>query len=297
MGSSSLRLRIAAACMFAAAILLPALSVPGPVRSQDGERQEFVFDLVVADPADACQRIEDTRTVVIGEQFLVAVCLLYAPEPPAVVTFSALYDDRVILAPNIGACDGVFDEARDLFATPVPGAVASLEEALDCNPDANVGRSTFGPTNLGEGWDCTSGGIVEPWGNRESEPTGDLFNGGCISIAGPYTLAPSAAVAMISFRAERIGRTAITPNMVQITGASGVTTGTCFPTIDTPMPCSPGFVVVEGSAEPTPTDDDGNDLPWSRIGIGAAFGALFLAGLAVLFRPWRRWRRSSGEPE
>jgi hypothetical protein len=268
---------------------------PRSVGAQEPAGQSFALDMVVDDPDRVCDRIEATREAVIGEEFLVGICLVNAPEPPAVVTFTVLYDDRVVIAPNVGECDGDFDEGDTVFSTPVPGAVASVEEALDCNPDANVGRTTFGPSSLGENWDCTSGGVVEPWGNRQP-PTGNSFNGGCISAAGPYTLAPTAAVAMMTFRAESPGETALTPVRVQITGASGVATGTCLPVLDVAMACQGGVLTVEGAA----TDDspaagagsDGSSFPW-RAAVFVGCGALVLLGIVLWFSPWRR--RPPGE--
>jgi hypothetical protein len=150
-----------------------------------------------------------------------------------------------------------------------------------------VPRSAFGDSNLGEGFDCTSG-VTEPWGNRPP-PTGNAFNGGCISVAGPYTLAASAPVAMITFRAEEAGRTAITPHLVSIVGASGNPNGTCNPVVDIEMLCYGGIVTVAGEdpVESLP-DDGGADIPW---GIIAGFALLFVAGVVLWFR---RPRRAAG---
>lgn len=254
-----------------------------------GVQQEFRLDLNVPNADQACDQIESTRDAVAGEEFQVAVCLLHAPEPPAVITFRVFYDDRVVLAPNVGECDGKFREADNLFATQEPGSLPDPEESLDCNPDANAGRTTFGGTSLGEGWDCTSG-VVEPWGNRPP-PTGNAFNGGCISPAGPYTLAADAPVAMITFRAEGEGRTALTPVEVQITGASGFATGSCNPEIDLPMPCVGGLVTVrapggENPLEGVDTGDGGDD--WWRWAVIGGFALLFVGGAVLWFGPWRR---------
>jgi hypothetical protein len=244
-------------------------------------QQAFQLDLSVSDPQDACNNIDTTLEVVPGDEFKVAVCLMDAPEPPAVVTFTVMYDDRVVVAPNVGECDAEFGRADDLFATVEPGSSASIEEALDCNPDVNAGNTTFGATDLGDNWDCTSGGVVEPWGN--SPPlTGDAFNGGCISAVGPYRLAPTAPVAIITFRAEEVGETPLTPVRVSIVGEEGASTGTCNPVVDVAMPCHGGLVIVSGTDPLEGIDDDG-DIPWIRIAIGAGFVLLFAAGMFAWF--------------
>jgi hypothetical protein len=217
---------------------------------------------------------------------MVAVCLVGPPEPPAVVTFTVLYDDRVVEAPNIGECDGNYGNADSLFATPEPGSLPSIEESLDCNPDANAGRTTFGRTNLGENWDCTSG-VAEPWGNKPP-PTGNAFNGGCISVAGPYTLGTNDPVAMISFRAKELGRTALTLALASITGASGNTVGTCNPQQDIAMDCYGGIVAVSGDPLDAVPEDADDGLPWPRIGVGIGFALLFLAGFVLWARRERR---------
>jgi hypothetical protein len=251
-------------------------------------RQELRLDLSVDDPQQACTRIDSTLEVVPGDEFLVAVCLINAPEPPAVITYTVMYDDRVVLAPNVGECDGDFALADDLFATAEPGGAASIQEALDCNPDMNAGRTTFGGSDLGDNFDCTSGGVVEPWGNKPP-PTGNAFNGGCISAAGPYRLAPTAPLAIITFRAESAGDAPLTPARVSIVGESGSSTGTCNPVSDLEMPCYGGIVSVSGEDPLDELEDDGDGTPWLRIAIGAGFALLFVGGVALWFlRPKRR---------
>jgi hypothetical protein len=105
---------------------------------------EFRLDLIVDNPDEACASVESTREAVPGDEFMVGVCLLNAPEPPAVVSYFVLYDDRVVLAPNVGNCDGDFQKQEDLFDPESPSGIPSIEESLDCNPDANAGRTTFG---------------------------------------------------------------------------------------------------------------------------------------------------------
>jgi hypothetical protein len=281
----------AAAAAFAVAAVAsaqePTPAVTPEASPSPAAAQELRLDFSVTDPDQACTGIDSSYRAAEGEEFTVAVCLLNAPEPPAVVRYTVLYDDRVILAPNIGACDGDVETQTDLFDPESPSGIPSREESLDCNPDANAGRTTFGTTSLGEGFDCTSG-VTEPWGNREG-PTGDAWNGGCISAAGPYTLAPSAPVALITFRAVSEGMTALTFFDTEIVGASGIGTGTCNPVKDIDMRCYGGEVHVSGG-DPLEDidDDDGGGVPWTRIGLGAGFALLFVFGLLLW---WRRPRR------
>jgi hypothetical protein len=267
-----------AATAASALIVLATAALVAPAHAQETAQAQLRLDFNIENGGGPCAVIDQSAILVPGATTQVAVCLSALSEPPAGVRFTLLYDDRVVRAPNVGLCDGNLDE----------GQIASVEESLDCNPDANAGQTTFGPAGLGEGWDCSSG-IVEPWGQREGVLTGEAFNGGCVSIAGPYTLPPSAPVALVTFEAVAPGRAPIFPAIVQITGSSEALPdlGSCQPAVDNPMQCVGGIILVGEEEEPVPPADEGGGggRRWLWIAVGAVI-VVVAAGVGVA--AWRR---------
>jgi hypothetical protein len=259
-------------------------SGPGRATAQDGETR-FVLDMSVAD-GRPCETIEELTVLQdVGDTVEIAVCVLNPAEPVAAVSFTLLYDDRVAFAPNIGRCDGNLEE----------GEVASIEESLDCNPDANAGATTFGEVSLGEGWDCSAEGLAEPWGNREGL-TGDAFNGACLSVAGPYPEDPPARVmAQVTFQAAGRGRTAITPVLVELVGGTTIANlGSCLPTAAAPLDCVGGVLSVRGGEDDDGAaggDEDGDRRWLALVAVGAV---VVVAAAGVGFAAWRGRRGGAG---
>jgi hypothetical protein len=102
----------------------------------------------------------------------------------------------------------------------------------------------------------------------------------------------NAPLAMITFHAVARGRAALAPVLVQITGASGVETGSCSPTVDLEMRCAGAVVTVSDeaqtataeAAQPPGDVGGGSGFPALQVGLAAGFVALFLAGVVLWFR-------------
>jgi len=263
-------IRAALGALALAAGAWTALSAGPPVTAQETAQTQFALDLQISD-GRPCETIDELAVIDIGETVEVAVCVINTPEPVAAVTYTLFYDDRVILAPNVGKCDGRFGEEE--------GDVPAPEESLDCNPDANAGATTFGGADLGDGWDCSSEGLVEPWGHRDTL-TGEAFNGACISYAGPYRLPPTGAVGVVTFQGVAAGRAPVVPAIVSLAGSETLTElGSCLPaSTPPPMHCRGGVISVrpaEGGSE----GSDNGDRRWIAL---VAVGAAVVAGIAGL---------------
>jgi hypothetical protein len=152
------------------------------------------LDNGVCDPVDA------TRSVAQDETLQVAICLFNPAEPPDAFQIHVRYDnDR-------------------LSASEVPDAAP----ALDDNPDANAGTTTFGGAILGENWDCTAFGTQFPTADTERSAEGDAIMTCNANVANPDTqLTTSGAMAVLTLQATGEGEAQIAflPD-VQIAGNS-----------------------------------------------------------------------------
>jgi hypothetical protein len=116
----------------------------------------------------ACTDIDALRTVVLGSPVEVAVCLANnnGPAVPA-FEYEVTYNDAIIYAPE----------------------VANSGTALDDNPDANAGMTTFSLASLGANWACADGDVF-PVGDADGLPqngSGRARSGRCSSL-GPNEL-------------------------------------------------------------------------------------------------------------
>jgi len=134
----------------------------------------FAIDADATDGTAPCHPINTTHTVNVGDHHEVAVCTVNEPNKPTgggpddvnSFSFTLTYD------PLLNSC------------TPKNCSKKS-PCTEDDNPDANAG-STLGsgvPTtpNLGDGWDCSGFGLIEP------TCTAGTATMTCLSAAGPYT--------------------------------------------------------------------------------------------------------------
>jgi len=182
-----------------------------------------------------CSPVDATRNATSSDpNFTVAVCVSNLAEPPAAIEWRVLYDDTIIDAPE----------------------VADAGTGLDDNPDANVGATTFGATNLGTGWDCSGSGLNYPTGDQNPATgpgNGRAFSGGCSSVAGPYALGTSGVLAEITFDILAGGTSTLVLNQVVITGESGLEAASCAPAISVTATCNNGSIDVSGQSAPTAT--------------------------------------------
>jgi len=172
-----------------------------------------------------------------GDTYTIGVCVsgLYEGFPIGVVSFDVIYNDILNTAPE----------------------VANSGNALDDNPDANAGSTTWG-SSLGTGFDCSGGGLAFPKGDKDPATGaghGDAFLS-CKSATGPWTLGDnetSGVLAVITFHANAAGtdNLRITNGLLGYSDATEM--GTCNPTVTYEMDCNGGSDVKTGATAPSPT--------------------------------------------
>jgi len=196
---------------------------------------DVLIDMDVTNGTAPCDPVDASLSVNSADpNFKVAVCVTDLGEQPAAMEWRVLYDDTVVQAIE----------------------VANAGTALDDNPDANVGATTFGATDLGLGWDCSGSGLNYPTGDQNPATgpgNGRAFSGGCSSVAGPYNLGTAGVLAEIEFDIVGVGTSSLDFNTVVITGESGLEAASCNPPIAVVANCVAGSVLVS-TPPPPPTD-------------------------------------------
>jgi hypothetical protein len=142
------------------------------------------------------------------------VCLRGITAPLGNFQLSVIYDDTVISAPEIPLSDG----------------------ALDDNPDANAGATTWGE-GLGENWTCDELSLgQQPIGDGDPEtgPGHGRADIVCWSLFGPWTLGDNedaGVLAVISFNAApyQSGATSLELAEVQLGSSEAMDLGSCNP--------------------------------------------------------------------
>jgi hypothetical protein len=204
----------------------------------------LALDADITNGSGPCTQIDDVASMAVGDTRQVGVCLLNpsGTEPIAAFQYRVRYDDRIVVVPN----------------------VANVGTALDDNPDANAGTTTFTsstyPAQLGGGWDCSGGVGAYPDGDilQVSVPgvpgdgIGTAYSGGCGSAPGPNTLV-AGPLGVITFNAVAGGRAFLNLFEVSVTNDSLSELGSCDPNFDVPMLCLGATLVVEGEPPPTAT--------------------------------------------
>lgn len=146
----------------------------------------LAIDADATDGSAPCAPINTARFVLPGQTYQVAVCYMNPPEAPQAFQARVLYDGDLNTAPE----------------------VADVQPALDDNPDANAGTTTWpnasGQT-LGGGWDCSSLGFSFPQGDDATTPAENDAIILCTSTTGPYDMISSGALALITFEATGLG--------------------------------------------------------------------------------------------
>jgi len=169
---------------------------------------------------------DSANTVAHPANFNVAVCV---EDPTAALgsfSFEVVYDDSVILAPE----------------------VANSGTALDDNPNANQAA-------LGTGWDCSGFGLAYPTG--DTDPAGGAGHGrakiNCLSLSGPWTFATTGSIALVNFNTQGIqNTTSLALENTVLGDGPGNEIGSCNPSVSVAMPCVGGSITVTGG-QPTAT--------------------------------------------
>ncbi|MDI6857824.1 MAG: hypothetical protein QME71_05865 [Dehalococcoidia bacterium] len=184
----------------------------------------------------------------LGVEYEVAVCVhgLYLGFPPGTVAFDVLYDDTLNLAPE----------------------VANVGTGLDDNPDANAGATTFNGEghDLGDGWDCSSGGLAFPMGDKN--PATGPGNGraflSCSSLTGPFRLGDDedwGTLAVITFIPLENGTDTLQISWGTLGYTDASEMGTCNPDVLFPMVCLDGTDIKGEPPTETPTQPGPTNTP------------------------------------
>jgi hypothetical protein len=167
---------------------------------------------------------DSARSVAHPASFDVAICVEDPPTALGVFAFELVYDDTLIVAPE----------------------VANAAPALDDNPDANQAA-------LGTGWDCSGFGLAFPRGDVDAAggPGHGRAKLGCLSLAGPWTFTSTGHIGLVHFNTQGVeSTTSLALENVTLGDAPGNEIGTCNPAISVPMPCVDGSVTVTGGVPP-----------------------------------------------
>jgi hypothetical protein len=200
-----------------------------------GAQVRFAID---ADTTNGiCTTIDSTGTVTAGESYQVAICVENLPQEIDAFDLHVTYDDTLNYAP----------ELPDQFP------------ALDDNPDANAGVTTFSSPDIGPDWDCSGLGHYFPIGddNPSSGPgkgtafiTCDHYYGGSYHLAGK-----SLPLAVIAFQALSPGADSFNFHDLDKLAWESRTVAMCDPDSAWTMPCDGATVTIlpEPTSTPTPT--------------------------------------------
>ena len=168
-----------------AVVFMLALIVGGAAGAQTPELR-LSIDADPTNGAAPCEPVDAERTVPVGSTYQIAVCIESQPEAPQGVQIRVLYDGNLSRAPE----------------------VADVAPALDDNPDANAGSTTFpnaaGET-LGDNWDCAPLQAVFPQGDDSNTPGQTDTVIACMSLLGPYDLKTTGALALVTLQATNPG--------------------------------------------------------------------------------------------
>ena len=206
------------------------LSVTWSTRNHSSALADTFRVFIDADTSDAiCDLPEDSSVSVPpgATGFSVAVCVEDPPAAVGVFAFDVLYDDTVIVAPE----------------------VADVGAGLDDNPDANQAA-------LGDGWDCSGFGLAFPRGDADaaSGPGHGDARLGCASLVGPYPFATTGYVALVNFQAQGVvGSSTLALASVVLGDDVADEIGSCNPSVSFSMPCVDGAVSVGGAPVVTAT--------------------------------------------
>jgi pilus assembly protein FimV len=198
------------------------------VRAQSGV--SVALDADASNGSGACSPVDDSADVAEGGEIRVAVCLTNSGSVPvAAFGFRVTYDDRIILAPE----------------------VVDSGAALDDNPDANAGATTFSSPSLTGAWDCTGSVGAYPEGDDDGERngTGVAYSGGCANVpgGGSFTQGP---LSVIRFIAQGGGEARLTLTTVAITADDLTEIGSCAPVVDVAIDCEGATINVSGAPVP-----------------------------------------------
>jgi sugar lactone lactonase YvrE len=207
------------------------------ITSTPGVPQFHVEIDTIQDGSTFCEPVNDTSTEVFPHSHRVAVCVKDPPAAIGAFQFDLVYDDTLNTAPE----------------------VANVGLALDDNPDANEGATTWPNSttgdDLGSGWDCSGFGVQYPTGDTDAGtgPGHGRAKIVCLNLLGPWTLGDNeteGVLATVEFNVIGLGADTLHLENVEVADTMGGEMGSCNPAISVPIPC---FDATESKVTPTPT--------------------------------------------
>ena len=242
-----------------AMVTLAFVMSPGPNNTEAGPYPaELELDFNISD--GACVDIDPGPVnTTVGNSVQVAVCLTNPfSEEVAYFQYNVLYDDTIILAPE----------------------VADSGTSLDDNPDANVGTTTFTsgtyPSPLDSLFTC--GAILHPKGDNDPAPgAGKAYSGACFVPTLPgVTGLVSGPLGVITFNAVSVGSASLAIDAAEVGDENAVEIGSCNPTLSTSMTCTGGtinvFAAVDLSLDFDTSDGACVDIdPAANVIVGDSF--------------------------
>jgi hypothetical protein len=207
------------------------------ITSTPGVPQFHVEIDTIQDGSTFCEPVNDTSTEVFPHSYRVAVCVKDPPAAIGAFQFDLVYDDTLNTAPE----------------------VANVGLALDDNPDANEGATTWPNSttghDLGTGWDCSNFGLMYPKGDIDpaTGPGHGRARIACLSLLGPWTLGDNeteGVLATVEFNVIGLGADTLHLENVELVDSMANEIGSCNPAFLVPIPC---FDATESKVTPTPT--------------------------------------------
>jgi hypothetical protein len=215
-------------------VVLAFLMSPGTNKTEAGPTAELELDFNISD--GACVDIDNEAYIMVGDMVQVAACLSN-PFNSVVggFNFELTYNDTIV-------------DAHE---------VADIGTALDDNPDANAGATTFAsatyPTTLGIGWDCSAGVGAYPKGDSDGingNGTGTAFSGGCINPA-PSNAFTEGPLMVITFEALAPGEAPLTISNAVVYDEFASEIGSCNPVLGVSMICTAESINVRAPVDLT----------------------------------------------
>jgi len=198
---------VIAGVMALAVVARPSLVAEGQASSMQQGAFELAIDADVENGNGACDPIDDEADVEAGATHQVAVCVLNPPVPIFAFLTRVVYDGQLNRAPEL----------------------PDVLPALDDNPDANAGDTTFSSPDLGARWNCSGFGIYPPRGDDEYTPEKQDAVLACIpDLRDPdTTLVQGGPLAVITFQAVGQGDDHLEFDPTTEISGESTTIGTC----------------------------------------------------------------------
>jgi hypothetical protein len=195
-----------------------------------GGEFSLAIDADIENGNGPCDPVDREALVAADSTHRVAVCILNQPEAPQAFRVLVIYDG-------------------ELNRVPEPSVI--LVDALDANPDANAGETSFSTPDLGTGWNCTGFGLMPPTGDLPHTEKHDAQLVCNVDIRNPVaTLSESGPLGVITFEAIGKGTDRLEFDVDTEVGGENGTIGTCGQDPQQTIPC-PGATIFKG-VEPTP---------------------------------------------